>query len=176
MGPNKHWLWLILKLVIVGLFSSAKYFQPSLLLVCFSSAKFFQLPLLFWSKHRLILTTGGVSWSKTLQTVRGPQLSLLSPPMPLCLLPSALSLNHQLCLLSPELCLFPLAVPLISKTSQELRMLSSVTLNFQVTRLSWIQFFNCQKCNQCLKCHKSQGLSLSWYLFQRSSKEVLKRF
>ena len=27
-------------------------------------------------------------------------------------------------------------------------------------RLSWIQVFNCQKCNQCLKCHKSPGLSL----------------
>ena len=26
-------------------------------------------------------------------------------------------------------------------------------------RLSWIQVFNFQNCNQCLKCHKSPGLS-----------------
>ena len=55
-----------------------------------------------------------------------------------------------------------------NKTSQELRMLSNVTLNCHV--------LNCQNCNQCLKCHKSLRLSLSLYLFQRSSKEVLKKF
>ena len=41
------------------------------------------------------------------------------------------------------------------KTLQELRMLSSVTLNCQVTKIVWIQVLNCQNCNQCLKCHKS---------------------
>ena len=40
------------------------------------------------------------------------------------------------------------------KTSQELRMLSSVTINCQVTKMSWFQVLNCQYCNQCLKCHK----------------------
>ena len=28
-------------------------------------------------------------------------------------------------------------------------------------RMSWIQVLNCKDCNQCLKCHKSLGLSLS---------------
>ena len=28
-------------------------------------------------------------------------------------------------------------------------------------RMSWIQVLNCKNCNQCLKCHKSLGLSLS---------------
>ena len=40
------------------------------------------------------------------------------------------------------------------KTSQELQMLSSVTINCQVQRLSLIQVLNCQYCNQCRKCHK----------------------
>ena len=54
-----------------------------------------------------------------------------------------------------------------AKTSQELRMLSSVTINCQVTinydtvtqRLSWFRVLNYQCCNQCLKCHK---LKKSW--------------
>ena len=45
------------------------------------------------------------------------------------------------------------------KTSQELRMLSSVTLNCQ------IQIPNCQTCNQC---HLSLPLYLSFYLLVRS--------
>ena len=49
---------------------------------------------------------------------------------------------------------------LMRKTSQELRMLSSVTINCQVTKISWIQAPNYQNCNQCLKCYKSPGLSL----------------
>ena len=44
------------------------------------------------------------------------------------------------------------------KTSQELRMLSSVTLNCEVTNIVRIQVLNDQ--NQCLKCRKSSGLSL----------------
>ena len=41
------------------------------------------------------------------------------------------------------------------KTSQELRMLSSVTINCQVRMIVWIQVLNCQNCNQCLKCQVS---------------------
>ena len=36
-------------------------------------------------------------------------------------------------------------------------MLSSVTLNCLTTKIVKKQVFNCQKCNQCLKCHKSLG-------------------
>ena len=42
------------------------------------------------------------------------------------------------------------------KTSQELRMLSSVTINCQVRMIDWIQVLNCQNCNQCLKCQVSR--------------------
>ena len=42
------------------------------------------------------------------------------------------------------------------KTSQELRMLSSVTINCQVRMIDWIQVLNCQDCNQCLKCQVSR--------------------
>ena len=42
----------------------------------------------------------------------------------------------------------------VSKTLQELRMLSSVN-----QRLSRVQVLNCQNCNQCLKGHKSLRLS-----------------
>ena len=35
------------------------------------------------------------------------------------------------------------------QTWQELRMLSSVNINCQVTMISWIQILNCQYCNQC---------------------------
>ena len=42
------------------------------------------------------------------------------------------------------------------KTSQELRMLSSVTINCQVRMIVWIQVLNCQNCNQCLKCPVSR--------------------
>ena len=45
------------------------------------------------------------------------------------------------------------------KTLQELRMLASVTLNCQVTKIVINQVLNCQNCNQCLKCPKSPGLS-----------------
>ena len=38
-----------------------------------------------------------------------------------------------------------------TQTLQELRMLSSVTLNCQVTKIVWIQVLNCPNCNQCLK-------------------------
>ena len=41
------------------------------------------------------------------------------------------------------------------KTSRELRMLSSVTINCQVRMIVWIQVLNCQNCNQCLKCQVS---------------------
>ena len=51
-----------------------------------------------------------------------------------------------------------LGVGIQYKTSQELRMLSTVTLYCQV-KLLWIQGLNCQNCNQCLKCRKSAGLS-----------------
>ena len=43
----------------------------------------------------------------------------------------------------------------VTKTSQELRMLSSVTINCQVRMIVWIQVLNCQNCNQCLKCQLS---------------------
>ena len=43
--------------------------------------------------------------------------------------------------------------------SQELQMLSSVTLDCQVTKIVRIQVLNYQNCNQCLKSHKSLGLS-----------------
>jgi len=42
------------------------------------------------------------------------------------------------------------------KTSQELWMLSSVTINCQVTMIDWIQVLNRQNCNRCLKCQVSQ--------------------
>ena len=57
----------------------------------------------------------------------------------------------------------------IEETSQELRMLSSVTINCQVTKIvmnsgsqlrTWIR----QNCSQCLKCHKSLGLLLGGVL------------
>ena len=61
---------------------------------------------------------------------------------------------------------FKLKLNIVYKTSQELRMLSSVTLNYQVTKsVMNIQVLNCQHCNQCFKCHKSLGLSLSFSLF-----------
>ena len=44
----------------------------------------------------------------------------------------------------------------ILKTSQELWMLSSVTINCQVTMIDWIQVLNRQNCNRCLKCQVSQ--------------------
>ena len=47
-----------------------------------------------------------------------------------------------------EMCLF--------KTLQELWMLSSVTINCQVTMIDWIQVLNRQNCNRCLKCQVSQ--------------------
>ena len=40
----------------------------------------------------------------------------------------------------------------IKKRLQGLRMLSSATLIYQVTKILWIQVLNCQYCNQCLKC------------------------
>ena len=49
-----------------------------------------------------------------------------------------------------------LKMVLVSKTSQELRMLSSVTINCQVRMIDWIQVLNCQNCNQCLKCQVSR--------------------
>ena len=44
------------------------------------------------------------------------------------------------------------------QTSQELPMLSSVTINFQVTKVVMKpgSVLNCQYCNQCLKYHKLQ--------------------
>ena len=47
----------------------------------------------------------------------------------------------------------------MTSTLQELRMLSTVTLYCQVTKIVMIQVLNCQNCNQCLKCHKSPELS-----------------
>ena len=41
------------------------------------------------------------------------------------------------------------------KTSQELQMLSSVTINCHVRMIVWMQVLNCQNCNQCLKCQVS---------------------
>ena len=49
------------------------------------------------------------------------------------------------------------------QTSQELRMLSSVTINCQVTKI-----VNFQNCTQCLKCHKSLGLLLGGVLMYLS--------
>ena len=46
-----------------------------------------------------------------------------------------------------------------TKTSQELRMLSSVTINCQITKIVMNSGSQLQNCNQCLKCHKSPGLS-----------------
>ena len=43
------------------------------------------------------------------------------------------------------------------QTSQELRMLFSVTLNCQVTKIVMNSGSQCQTCNQCLRCHKSLG-------------------
>ena len=40
----------------------------------------------------------------------------------------------------------------LKETSQELRMLSSLTINCQVRMIVWIQVLNCQNCNHCLKC------------------------
>ena len=40
-----------------------------------------------------------------------------------------------------------------NQTSQELRMLSSVTINCQVTKIVMNSCLNCLYCNQCLKCH-----------------------
>ena len=48
----------------------------------------------------------------------------------------------------------------LSKTSQELRMLSSVTVNCQATKIVMNSGSHCHNCNLCLKCHKSLGLSL----------------
>ena len=51
--------------------------------------------------------------------------------------------------------------PLLLKTSQELRMLSSV----RKQRLSSIQVLNCQNSNQCLNCQKSMvGRYVSRYV------------
>ena len=47
----------------------------------------------------------------------------------------------------------PVILSDFNKTSQELRMLSSVTINCQVTKI--VINLNCQYCNQCRKCHKS---------------------
>ena len=58
-----------------------------------------------------------------------------------------------------------------NQTLQELRMLSSVTINCQITMIVWIQVFNCQNCDQCLKCHKSPGLS---FQLSKLSKIVIK--
>ena len=67
----------------------------------------------------------------------------------------------------PIICLCPVFVKLanrplflhqregMTKTSQELRMLSSVTINCQVRMIVWIQVLNCKNCNQCLKCQVS---------------------
>ena len=54
----------------------------------------------------------------------------------------------------------------ITKTSQELRMLSSVTINCQV--------LNCQNCNQLLKSHKSPGLSFQLSKWQKQLSELWK--
>ena len=53
------------------------------------------------------------------------------------------------------------------KTLQELRMLASVTLNCQVTKIVRIQVPICQNCNQCLKCSKSR-LSLQLLKWQKN--------
>ena len=47
------------------------------------------------------------------------------------------------------------------QTSQELRMLSSVTINCQLRMIVWIQVLNCQNCNQCLKCQVSSTAFLT---------------
>ena len=52
--------------------------------------------------------------------------------------------------------IFWLIMSFVAKTSQELRMLSSVTFNCQVRMIGWIQVLNCQNCNQCLKCQVSR--------------------
>ena len=52
-------------------------------------------------------------------------------------------------------------VYLTIKTLQELQMLSSVALNCQVTKISWIQVYNRRYCIQCLKGQKSLELPLS---------------
>ena len=52
------------------------------------------------------------------------------------------------------------------ETLQELRMLASVTLNCQVTKIVRIQVPICQNCNQCLKCSKSR-LSLQLLKWQK---------
>jgi len=51
---------------------------------------------------------------------------------------------------------------------KELRMLSTVPLNRQVTMIPQIQVLNCKNCNQCLKCHKSPKLSLQLSFWVRS--------
>ena len=61
-----------------------------------------------------------------------------------------------------------------TQTLQELRMLSSVTLNCQVTKIVWIQVLNCPNCNQCLKCHKSPGLSFQLSKWQKQLSELWK--
>ena len=61
-----------------------------------------------------------------------------------------------------------------NKTSQELRMLSSVTINCQVTKVVMIQVLNCQNCDQCLKFHKSPGLSFQLSKWQKQLSELWK--
>ena len=54
------------------------------------------------------------------------------------------------------------------KTSQELRMLSSVTLNCQVTKMVMIQVLNFLKCQQSHTILQAMSLSLSLVRFNMS--------
>ena len=66
---------------------------------------------------------------------------------------------------------------LFGKTSQELRMLSSVALKLSGKQwLAWIQVLNCQNYNQCLKCHKSPGLSFQLSKWRKKWSKLSKKF
>ena len=60
-------------------------------------------------------------------------------------------------------------------TQEYMTLLTSVTINCQVTKIvmnsGWL---NCQNCNQCLKCHKSPGLSFLLSKWQKQLSELWK--
>ena len=61
------------------------------------------------------------------------------------------------------------------KTSQKLRMLSSVTIKCQGKILSWIEVLNCQIYNQCLKFHNYPGLSFQLSKWKKQLSKLLNK-
>ena len=70
---------------------------------------------------------------------------------------------------SPWIVLLQSSMWFTVETSQELRMLSSVTINCQVRMMDWIQVLNCQNCTQCLKCRVSRTV----FCHQKSSSKIV---